>query len=351
MSVRAATATADGAATLGVAWPDVYFTPGYGAAAAVAERAEWRLTHWRDRVLVPLLVRPVDPAGRDGVSPYGYCGVHVAPGTTPAELAAFWARAVPAWREAGLVSLFLRLSPLDPRSTAVVRAAGVVSLDPRGDTVTVPVGGGPGDVWDAMAGRSRTAVRKAERAGLTADVRPAGAEDVAAGSDFRRLYERTMRRVGGSPGYLFTDAYYRALADGVGKGLLRASVTAPDGRAVAAALVLRHADRAHYHLSGSDPAAARDGANNLLVWSILRWAAESGCDLVHLGGGRVPDDSLLAFKRSFGGRRSTFHTASVVLDPGRYADLVAARARELGRPADELAATNFFPAYRYGGSR
>ncbi|WP_320065387.1 GNAT family N-acetyltransferase [Micromonospora sp. RTGN7] len=351
MSVRLTTATARSCATLDLAWPDVYFGPGYGTASALAEEAEWRLVHWHDRILVPYLVRRVDADTNDGISPYGYCGVYVRPDTTPGELAEFWAQAVSAWRTAGMVSMFLRFSPLDPHSASRVRAAGVAGLDPRGDTVTVPVGDGAAGVWNAMAGRSRTAVRKAERVGLTADLRPASVDDVAAGTPFRLLYEQTMRRVGGAPGYLFTDPYYRALAAGLGKDLLLAEVTGSDGATVAAALVLRHGDRAHYHLSGSDPAAARDGANNLLLWAILRWAAETGCALVHLGGGLTPDDSLFAFKRSFGGRRSTLHTASVVLDARRYRALVAARARELGRPVDELAAGGFFPAYRHGRSR
>ncbi|MGC4808146.1 GNAT family N-acetyltransferase [Micromonospora sp. DT233] len=349
--VRPATATAAEAATLALPWPDVYFTPGYGSAAALAEQAPWRLTHWHDRVLVPYLLRRVDAAHHDGISPYGYCGVHVRPGTTPADFAEFWAGAVSAWRAAGMVSMFLRFSPLDPHSAAVVRAAGVARLDWRGDTVTVPVGDGAAAVWAAMAGRSRTAVRKAERVGLTADLRPAGRDDVTAGSPFRLLYERTMGRVGGTPGYLFTDPYYQTLTAGLGKDLLLTEVTGADGATVASALVLRHGDRAHYHLSGSEPAAARDGANNLLLWTVLRWAAETGCALVHLGGGRSPDDSLFAFKRSFGGRRTPFHTASVVLDARRYRALVAARARELGRPVDALAADGFFPAYRLGGPR
>jgi lipid II:glycine glycyltransferase (peptidoglycan interpeptide bridge formation enzyme) len=115
---------------------------------------------------------------------------------------------------------------------------------------------------------------------------------------------------------------------------------------VAASLVFRHRERAHYHLAGSAPEALRQGANNLLLWTILRWAAEAGCAVVHLGGGVRPDDGLFTFKRSLGGTRTAFWTGAVVPRPDRYQALLAARAGELGRSVDELRNTGFFPAYR-----
>ncbi|WP_329108989.1 GNAT family N-acetyltransferase [Micromonospora sp. NBC_01699] len=328
--------------------PDVYFTAGYGRAAAGTEPGTWQLVHRADRILLPYVVRRLDDSTSDAVSPYGYSGIHVDPGCTPAELERFWNGAVEHWRDAGLVTLFLRFSPLDPASVGAVQQLGVIELTRRADTVTVAVSRGSTAIWAGMEGRSRTAIRKARNAGLAGTIRSAGHDDVVAGSPFRRLYEQTMLRVGSAPGYLFAEDYYRSLVDGLGKALLIAEVRDPSGAVVAAALVLRHRDRAHYHLAGSDPRTVRDGANNLLLWTILEWASESGCTLVHLGGGVRADDGLFQFKRAFGGRRTPFWTGSVVLDERHYTALLDEHARTLGRTADDLRCSGYFPGYRLG---
>ncbi|HEY0697025.1 MAG TPA: GNAT family N-acetyltransferase [Micromonospora sp.] len=327
----------------GVRLPDVYFTAGYGHAAATMDGGSWRISHCEERILVPYVVRDIPAGGRDAISPYGYSGVHVDPTCDPVQVGAFWRAALAHWRDAGLVTMFLRFSPLDPYSVEVVRELPGVRLSGPRTTVTVPVDRGAPHAWTAMEGRSRTAVRKAARAGMDAVIRPASTADTVAGSPFRRLYEQTMRRVGSAPGYLFSDTHYRRLSDGLGKDLLIVEVRGRDGEVVSAALVLRHADRAHYHLAGSRPEAAREGANNLLVWTILEWAADSGCRQVHLGGGVRPDDGLFQFKRSFGGERTRYWTGGVVIDPARYDRLLAATG------VGPAGAADFFPGYRAGG--
>ncbi|MFC0509186.1 GNAT family N-acetyltransferase [Micromonospora costi] len=329
--------------------PDVYYTSAYGTATASVDSGRWQIAHEHDRLLVPYVLRHANETDLDAATPYGYAGVHVDPGCTSADLARFWKRLVDHWRQTHTVAIFLRFSPLDPASVDAVRTLGQVDLVRRQDTITVPVSEGPERVWDAMEGRSRTAIRKAHSRGLTAAVRPTCPGDLSTGSPFRRLYESTMIRLDSQPWYLFPDRYYRQLAVGLDKALSIAEVRDADGAVVAAALVLRHRDRAHYHLAGSDPSASRLGANNLLLWTILTWASENGCRTVHLGGGVRPDDGLFRFKRSFGGSRTPFWTGSMVVDPDRYAALVTARARQLGTSADELVATNFFPAYRATG--
>lgn len=331
--------------------PDVYFTSGYGVAAAIAEAGEWRVAYGQHTIMCPYVQRRLDDGGCDAVSPYGYSGVYLSPGCSPAELAHFWSSAVDHWRECGLVTMFLRFSPLDVASVDAMLSLGVVEMTRRSDTISVPVNLGAKQVWARMAGRSRTAIRKARTAGLDGVIRPASAADLTAGSAFRRIYEQTMARVGSAPEYLFPDVYYRLLAEGLRKHLLITEVRDPAGTIVATALVLRHRDRVHYHLAGSDQAAARNGANNLLLWTILEWAAESGCGVVHLGGGVRADDGLFQFKQSFGGTRTPFWTGSVVLDHARYQALLVERARELGRCVDDLHRSGYFPAYRLGMER
>jgi hypothetical protein len=325
--------------------PDVYFSQGYGIASASTQDGRWQSLRWEDRLLLPHVVRP---AGNryDAASPYGYSGIHVAAGCTTHDVTLFWKVAREVWRDAGVVAAFLRFSPLDDASREAVTVIDGLRLTRRGDTITIPVGVGADAVWSGMEGRARTAVRKAEKAGLSVGIRPALPDDLEPASPFRRLYEETMRRVRSAPGYIFDDRYYRTLSERLGDDLKLASVHAPDGQIVAASLVLVHRDRVHYHLSGSIETGSRSGANNLLLWTILRWAADTGRSVVHLGGGVRPDDGLFRFKRSFGGERTPFWIGAAVLDKPAYDQLVERRAGEMGVPPAELGASDYFPAYR-----
>lgn len=330
--------------------PDVYFTAGYGTAAALGRRGRWQALHSTDAVMVPYILSEAGGGALDAASPYGYSGIHVAPHCPPADLRRFWELAGEHWRDLGVAAVFFRFSPLDPASVDAVTGLAGLELTRRGDTVTVDVGGGADAVWNRLEGRARTAVRRAVNAGLSCHLRPATAQDVRADSPFRQLYEHTMRRVGSAPGYLFGDDYYTALLDGVGAGLLLAEVRRPDGQHSAAALILVHRERVHYHLSGSGPEAPSTGAGNLLLWTVLRWAAQSGRSTVHLGGGLTPDDGLFRFKRSFGGRRTAFWTGATVVDELAYRRLVEHRAASLAVPVETLLSSGYFPAYRFGAN-
>lgn len=328
-------------------YPDVYFTPGYGRAAASTKLGRWQSIQWEDRVRLPYVVSASGDNVCDAISPYGYSGIYVAPACTPGDLALFWKLACERLRAEGVVAVFLRFSPLDDASRECAASLEGIRMTRRGDTVMVPVRHGADAVWTAMEGRARTAIRKAEKVGLVGDIRPAVPADLGPEAPFRNLYEETMRRVKSAPGYLFDDRYYQSLLSGLGDDLMIATVRQPDGAAVAASLVMAHRDRVHYHLSGSVTEGSRSGANNLLLWTILRWAAADGRSTVHLGGGLAYDDGLFRFKRSYGGSRTQFWTGAVVLDRSPYERLVERRAAELVISVAELQGTGYFPAYRF----
>ncbi|GAA4465194.1 GNAT family N-acetyltransferase [Phytohabitans houttuyneae] len=328
--------------------PDTYFTAGYGRASATARGGDWHCLRWRDELLLPYVVNAVHDGLYDAASPYGYSGIHVAPGRGGGDLARFWKQVKEEWRDRRIVAMFFRFSPLDLDSLHAVAALDDIVLTRRGDTIAVKVDEGLDALWDGLRSSCRRQVGKARRAGLTARARPAVPHDVMPGAPFRTLYEQTMRRVGSAAAYLFDDDYYQALVAGLGAGLVIVEVADADGRIVAASLVFAHRDRVHYHLAGSDGTSAALGCNNLLLWTILSWAAESDRGWVHFGGGLRPDDSLFRFKETFGGCRKQFWTGAAVLDPVAYDRLVRERAAAAGSTATQLKDSGYFPAYRFG---
>jgi len=328
--------------------PDVYFTEGYGAAAALLRGGQWHCVRRDDRAMVPYVLNRLGNGKYDAVSPFGFSGVYVAPHCSAKELARFWADVRQWWQAQGVIAMYFRFSPLDPASTDAVRALDGVSLAQRNETITIPVGNGPADLWDNLKSSCRSRIRKAQRLGLSACLRRARADDLHRASPFRTLYAQTMHRVGAAPDYVFTDAYYTALLNGVGSNLMLAQVREPAGEVVAAALVLTHRERVHYHLAGSDKSAGAGCANNLLIWAILRWAAESGRSVMHFGGGVRPGDTLFRFKSTFGGTTTPVWHGSAVIDEPAYDALVGEHAATLRMSARELRECGYFPAYRYG---
>ncbi len=331
----------------GLPSPDVYFLPGYGRAASLADDGEWVLLEGFDgNWQVPLIVRTLLDGTHDAVSPYGYSGVYASPALSRLHIQEAWATTITRLRELGIISVTLRHSPLVPQATHLPGLRAIVSGHP---TIILE----PTDcdsAWAGLVSTCRTRIRKALKNGYTADVRPATSQGLAPQADFRRLYEGTMSRLGAAPVFFFSDKYYRELLDGLGPKLLIAEVRDGDGVPVSSALLMRHEHLLHYHLSGSTPDDARMGTNNLMLWTATKFAAEQGLPQFHLGGGLDQRDSLFRFKHTFGGRELEYGVSGLVIDHEAYQTHTENRAKECDVTADTLLRSDYFPAYRGGGS-
>jgi hypothetical protein len=158
--------------------------------------------------------------------------------------------------------------------------------------------------------------------------------------EFRAVYDQTMERLGAGEHYVFPSEYYERLAAGLGDRL-GVALARRGGETVGAALFMADRRFAHYHLSGATDTGRELKAGTLLVHAGAEWAAERGCELLHLGGGTAGADSLFAFKKSFGGDEYAYAFATLVADRERYDALVARRAEDPAPPRP-----GFFPAYR-----
>lgn len=320
--------------------PDVYFRPGYcrayeaaGEGQAVAVRT--------DGALFPLLLRAL-PFGQDGfdaVTPYGYGGLlplvrdaSVLGSDPVSDL-----RQLRDWCVTeGVVSVLIRLHPLLGKFAHLGEEDGV-SIREHGPTTAVDLSRVEDGQLDGMAKGRKGDLNLARR-----ELEVSWDADEEALEQFRMVYDETMIRIGAGASYLLPREYYRTLVDGLGESLGVALARRGD-EVVGGSLFL--ADRsgrfAHYHLSGTTDAGRKLKAGTLLVHEGAVWAAERGCELLHLGGGTRGADSLYSFKRSFGGDEHTYSFATIVADESRYEELVARRAEEPEPPRPD-----FFPAYR-----
>ncbi|MGJ9411594.1 GNAT family N-acetyltransferase [Aeromicrobium sp. CF4.19] len=325
-----------------VAPPTIYAEAQYGRAVSASEGGDWRVASTPDgRFQVPLLIRPLSIDGaRDAITPYGYGGIHIDTSLRPDERSALWSAFLQLLCDQNIISVFFRFAPFAASgSAAQVRALEGLEVEHLSDTVLVEISD-PDSMWSTMRGRARTAVRAAEKAGLSATV---GCVDEEGLDTFRCLYDQTMERVSAAGQHRHGLDYYHQLLEKPDR-VRMVRVVDRERTAVASCLVLLDSDIAHYHLSGSSGTAP--GATNLMLWRLLTWAGENERTSVHLGGGLRANDSLFDFKQSFGGSARPFEIGRLVVDRPQYEAMTVARSQELETSPSALSETGFFPAYR-----
>lgn len=328
--------------------PSIYAERGYGLALTASSECRWSVFA-DDRSLwqLPVVQSPVAHGGCEAYSPYGYPGMFADRSLSAEQVAEHWGDTLRALTDDGVVSLFIRFPPFEYPGLGVEAFVGLDRLELETVSRTIEVEtSAPNEVWSGMSGRARTAVRKANKAGMTAEISRASELNLGANSAFRSLYESTMNRVGASTQHVYADSYYSTLLSSLSERVFVVDVTTSDGIPAASAMILLDGSVVHYHLSGSDPRAAKEGANNLLLWMILEWSALHGYRSVHLGGGVAAGDSLYKFKESFGGESRDFWVGRVVIDRDRYDELSNIRALALGTTVTQLKSSGFFPTFR-----
>jgi serine/alanine adding enzyme len=309
---------------------DVYYLRDYVEGARLLEAGSPTFLHLEGGggdVVFPFLVREAPGGVCDAITPYGYGGP-VATGAKP-PVTRFW-KLYESWcRAKGVLTTVIRFHSL----FANQRYAGPgVKLERHADTtgwrLDLP------DLFAGMDGSHRTSCRKALKHGVTVRISP-----VPEGlSEFRALYEETMRRLNAGDFYLFPQAYWDSLAGPLREKLVLADAL-EDGEVIASALCLATRPWLHYHLSAASERGRTIGAANLVLYRTAKWARAQGYERFHLGGGAGGrDDSLAAFKRRFDpGGGLEWWVGKAVHDADAYRELT-------GRESDDL--SGFFPAYR-----
>jgi lipid II:glycine glycyltransferase (peptidoglycan interpeptide bridge formation enzyme) len=154
-----------------------------------------------------------------------------------------------------------------------------------------------------------------------------------------------MSRVGATSYYFLEREYVVALREALGPRLKLAVVEIGDVVA-AAGLFVETCGIIEYHLSGSDPAFARERPTKLMLHHVRGWAKARGNTAMHLGGGLGgAEDSLFEFKAGFSKLRAPFHTLRIVINDAAYRALSHSPTTD-SVPFDTGDLTGFFPAYR-----
>jgi hypothetical protein len=280
-------------------------------------------------MLMPLMRRPIPAGGVDAISPYGYPGPLISPGTSAAQRRIFGA-AIDALRATDLVALFVRCHPLMPLPAGSIDGLG--GLVEHGPTVSIDLTLPEAEQWRQIKQRHRSDLGRAARLGHVVRF----SEDAADLARFVDLYHATMRRLGVGSYYFFADAYFHEMRAALG-GHLHLALVEIGGELACAGLFGEASGIIQYHLSGVADGFVGASPAKTMLDHVRRWAAARGNQVFHLGGGAgAESDSLMLFKAGFSDVRHAFRTWRVVLDESAYRRL----------SGDDGRTDGFFPAYR-----
>lgn len=297
---------------------DVYCTPSYCRAAIgnlpVEQLAAWRFAAGGEVAIYPFMLRPLgalnlleeakDAYDIEGV--YGYNGV-MSSTDDPAFAAAFYREFNTFCRDRKIAVEFTRFNPMvqnDIFSTG--------HLDQRyiHDTVIVDLLQDDDVRWtQSYDSKNRNMIRKAQKSGITCRT----SDDW---NGFRRLYMVTMDNCHASARYYFDEEYFarlRTMPAAEGRCMILEAVY--ENKVIAAHLLMFYDRFAHYHLSARDPEYSSMAAGNLLMDYAVIQAKAAGAESLHLGGGRVANDSLMRFKAGFSPLRGHFSLGCKAHDP------------------------------------
>jgi len=169
------------------------------------------------------------------------------------------------------------------------------------DRRTVWIDLGTDDLLSSYSTRVRTAIKKAQKAGLCVEwVDPKNYVDV-----FFRYYSDAMMELGAGKFYIFSKEYHSALLSWASSKL---ALCKKEGHIVGASLFLFGPYLMEYHLAFTLPEGKKLSANNLILHEAALLGKKLGLKRFHLGGGTNRDEKnpLLFFKEGFSDQRSLF---------------------------------------------
>ena len=189
-------------------------------------------------------------------------------------------------------------------------------------------------IWENMAGRSRTAIRKALKSGVTVSISNSDEE----ASRFFDLYNSEMERKKAHSHYFFKQYFIQELFKNLGEKmeLIYAEV---NGIFISGGLfIYEKGEAAHYYLMANHHDFIRYQANNLILHKAILYFKKKNVKIFDLQGGR---EGVFNFKQSFSRSRSAFYTSGIIHNLHIYKKLTFFRNDILNNIGDD-----FFPAYR-----
>jgi hypothetical protein len=149
-------------------------------------------------------------------------------------------------------------------------------------------------LFERLDGSVRRAIRKAEKEGVVAEV----LQDEKSVREFYSLQCQTRKKHGlpPQPFSFFMNIHRHILSQNRGMIVLARH----RGRAIAAAVYFYLGGRAIYKFGASDESQQHLRANNLVMWTAIRWLMQNSATQLNLGRTSLANEGLRRFKVAWG---------------------------------------------------
>lgn len=166
-------------------------------------------------------------------------------------------------------------------------------------TYILPLNVDISDLWDIIGKKNRNMVRKAEKCGIEV-VSARTKRDL---ESFYHLYLGTMKKLGSPPQ---PYSFFELMWDMFFPGKIKILLARLGDKYLAGNLYLTYNGEVHHAYNCSTIELAGMGQNNLLQWSMIKYASQNGYK--HLDFGRTREDAgNVLFKKRWGGRLNKMH--------------------------------------------
>lgn len=318
---------------------DIYHLSGWIAASAIVDKGTPQgvvATYKNKKVFLPIIMREIDSEHWDAISTYGYGGPLMDKSLTDADLDIVLEEIRVFLCDRGCVSLFMRLHPIINKEW--IPAVGKALT--HGLTLMSDLSKSEEEHWSETQNRHRRGIKKALKMDVVTKTECLTKESAVV---FSNIYRETMAHVKADQYYFFDDDYFFNLLENLQDRILL--ITAyQDNKAIASSIytICRESNIMQFHLGGTLNAYTHLQPSKLITHVARNWGRDNNYKILHLGGGVGSNlDSLYEYKKGFSSQELIFKTYRLVVNPEKYAELVA----DIWFTEEDLI-SEFFPLYR-----
>ncbi|KAA1246934.1 NeuD/PglB/VioB family sugar acetyltransferase [Aquimarina sp. RZ0] len=297
-------------------------------------------------IVMPFYIRKIyldgeDTSYKDVTSPYGYSGPLFDTDLINEDIIKHFWRQVDLWYEKKkIISEFIRFSLTGNQKEysgelipSLKNVKGVI-IDKE-------------EQWSKLKSKVRNNYRKSLQEGLNFKVfsDPIPMDII---KDFYDIYIQTMHRNNAHSQYFHYIDYFKNFIAENPESVIIAMVY-KDFKPISTELVLLDEDTLYSYLGGTLSDYFYTRPNDFLKIEIINWARQYNYKYYVLGGGRVDNDNLYKYKKTFfpNDEDIVYYTGRKIINTDIYKDLVAKECDKDKILEQEDIQKNYFPLYRY----
>ncbi len=200
--------------------------------------------------------------------------------------------------------------------------------------------------WENFKPKVRNNYRKALKNNLTSTIYHQNIPDKAI-KDFHNIYLKTMKRNDAIETYFYTLEYFKKFISNH-PSLCAIIIVCLNDKPISTELILLSEKTIYSFLGGTDANYFNKRPNDFLKIEVLNWGRKNGYQNYVLGGGRIDNDKLYQYKKTFFHKDEDliYYTGRKIINKKAYQKLVELKHNIDYKINDDDLNNEYFPKYR-----